>query len=184
MSTRLDKYDNSWYNPGRSAIIRFAWFFISIWFVQCSWNPLSSLRIFLLRLFGAKIGNDVTIKPGVYIKYPWLLIIGNSVWIGENVWIDNLAQVTMADHVCISQGAYLVTGNHDFSKSTFDLMVKPIDLKEGVWIGAKSIVCPGVICQSHSILTVGSVARAELAAYKIYSGNPAVEVKDRIIHSS
>ena len=183
MNTRLDKYDNSCYKPGRSSLVRFAWFFISVWFVQCSWNPLSSLRIFLLRLFGAKIGNGVTIKPGVYIKHPWLLIIGNSVWIGENVWIDNLAQVTIADHVCISQGAYLLTGNHNYSKSTFDLVVKPIDLKEGVWIGAKAIVCPGVTCQTHAVLSVGSVARTELLANMIYSGNPAMPVKERVLLS-
>jgi putative colanic acid biosynthesis acetyltransferase WcaF len=135
-------------------------------------------------LFGAKIGKGVVVKPGVQIKYPWHLIIGNHVWIGEHVWIDNLTTVTIADNVCLSQGAYLLTGNHDYTQSTFDLLVKPIDLKEGVWIGAKAIVCPGVVCQSHSVLSVGSVARSELSAHKIYSGNPAVEVKERIIKSS
>jgi putative colanic acid biosynthesis acetyltransferase WcaF len=184
MTTRLDKYDNSWYKPGRPGFIRFLWLIIGVWFVQCNWNPSSSFRIFLLRLFGAKIGKGVVVKPGVQIKYPWHLIIGNHVWIGEHVWIDNLTTVTIADNVCLSQGAYLLTGNHDYTQSTFDLLVKPIDLKEGVWIGAKAIVCPGVVCQSHSVLSVGSVARSELSAHKIYSGNPAVEVKERIIKSS
>jgi putative colanic acid biosynthesis acetyltransferase WcaF len=184
MKTRLETYNNDWYNPGRSVFVRLAWLLISSLFVQCSWNPVSSVRVTLLRLFGAVVGKNVTIKPGVQVKYPWLLKVGDHVWIGENVWIDNLGMVTIDDHVCISQGAFLLTGNHNYTLPTFDLIVKPIDLKEGVWIGAKSIVCPGVTCHSHAVLTVGSVARTELAAYKIYSGNPAVEIKERIIQSS
>ena len=59
-----------------------------------SWFPISGFKRFLLRLFGAKIGKGVVIKPCVNIKYPWKLRIGNYVWIGENVWIDNLDTVT------------------------------------------------------------------------------------------
>lgn len=183
MKTNLTSYNNDWYRPGRPAIVRLLWLVTSVLFVQCNWNPVSSVRVLLLRLFGAKIGTGVVIKPGVQIKYPWFLTIGDAVWIGEHVWIDNLAPVTIGADVCVSQGAFLLTGNHDYTKSSFDLMVKPIVLEDGVWIGAKSIVCPGVTCQSHSILTVGSVARNELSAYKIYSGNPAIEVKERVILS-
>ena len=183
MKTRLDTYNNDWYKPGRSVFIRLVWLFISVLFVQCSWNPVSSIRVMLLRLFGARIGKNVTIKPGVHVKYPWFLQVGNSVWIGEKVWIDNLTHVTIGDHVCLSQGAFLLTGNHDYTRSTFDLMVKPIELKEGVWIGAKSIVCPGVVCQSHAVLTAGSVARNELQSYSINSGNPALPIKERVIKS-
>ena len=134
-----------------------------------------------MRTFGAKIGENVTIKPKVNIKYPWFLKISDNVWIGENVWIDNLTQVTISSNVCISQGAMLLCGNHNYKKSTFDLMLGEIVLEEGVWIGARSVVCPGVTCKSHSVLTVGSVATSDLEAYSIYQGNPARKVKDRII---
>ena len=154
---------------------------MSALFVQCHWNPFSGIRIFLLRLFGAKIGKGVVVKPGVNIKYPWNLSIGNYTWIGENVWIDNLTHISIGNDVCISQGAYLLTGNHDFSKKTFDLMVKPITIEDGVWIGAKVIVCPGVTAESHAVLTAGSVATKNLAAYTIYSGHPAAAVKERSI---
>ena len=119
------------------------------------------------------------IKPKVNIKYPWKLSIGKNTWIGESVWIDNLDHVNIGANVCISQGAMLLTGNHDFRKDTFDLIVKPIVLEDGVWIGAKSIVCPGVICFSHSILAVGSVSSKNLAAYTVYRGNPAVAIAKR-----
>jgi putative colanic acid biosynthesis acetyltransferase WcaF len=142
---------------------------------------LYGIKRFFLKSFGAKIGKGVIIKPHVNIKYPWLLIIGDHTWIGENVWIDNLTEVTIGNNVCISQGAMLLTGNHNYKKSSFDLMTGNIVLEDGVWIGAQSVVCPGVSCHSHSILAVGSVATKGLEAYKIYQGNPAIEVRSRNI---
>lgn len=132
-------------------------------------------------MFGAEVGTNVLIKPSVNIKYPWRLKIGNHVWIGENVWIDNLTNVTIADHVCVSQGAMLLTGNHNYKKPTFDLIVGEIVLEEGVWIGAKSTVCSGVTCRSHAVLSVNSVATNDLEPYHIYVGNPCEKVRERII---
>ena len=140
-----------------------------------------SLKHFILKAFGCELGQNVMLKPKINIKYPWFLKISDNVWIGENVWIDNLTQVTISSNVCISQGAMLLCGNHNYKKSTFDLMLGEIVLEEGVWIGARSVVCPGVTCKSHSVLTVGSVATSNLEAYSIYQGNPARKVKERII---
>lgn len=112
-----------------------------------------------------------------------MLSVGNHAWIGEDVWIDNLVEVTIGDSACLSQGAMLLTGNHNFKRSTFDLIVGSITLEDGVWIGAKAIVCPGVTCKSHSVLSVGSVATKDLEPYSIYQGNPAVKVRDRALES-
>lgn len=135
----------------------------------------------MLRLFGAKIGEHVTIKPNINIKCPWLLSIGDYVWIGENVWIDNNTYCTIGSNVVISQRAMLLCGNHNFKKNSFDLIVGKIILEDGVWIGASSIVCPGVIARSHSILTVGSILSCDMDEYGIYKGNPAIYTKERII---
>ena len=144
-------------------------------------NPISSVKVRLLRCFGAKIGKGVVIKPSVNIKYPWNLSIGDYTWIGENVWIDNLVQVTIGSDVCVSQGAMLLCGNHNYKKSTFDLMVGKIVLEDGCWVGAQSVVCPGVTLHSHAVLGVASVANKNLDAYTIYQGNPAHMVRKRII---
>lgn len=136
-----------------------------------------------MRLFGADVGKCVVIKPRVNIKYPWNLAIGEHSWIGEGVWIDNLGKVKMGSNCCISQGALLLCGNHNYRKPAFDLMVGEITLENGVWIGAKAMVCPGVICHSHAVLTAGSIATTALEAYKIHSGNPAVAVKERNIEA-
>jgi len=152
-------------------------------FIRNPLNPSSFLKVWLLRLFGAKIGNNVVIKPKVNIKYPWKLTIGNQCWIGESVWIDNLADVKIGDNVCISQGAFLICGNHNYKLSSFDLIVAPILLKEGSWIGAKSIVGPGVTVNSHAVLSLGSVTSTDLDPFSIYRGNPAVKIKERTIKS-
>ncbi len=179
--TDLSKYQNPEYKPGGGTIKRLAWYFTNAVFLRNPLNPFSGVKVFLLKLFGAKIGKGVVIKPAVNIKYPWRLSIGNYSWLGENVWIDNLEDVAIADNCCLSQGAMLLTGNHNYKKTTFDLMTKGIILESGVWIGAYSIVAPGVCCKSHSVLAVNSVAVADLASYSIYQGNPAKKVRDRQI---
>ena len=135
----------------------------------------------LLRLFGAKSGAQVLIKPKVNIKYPWLFEIGDHAWIGEKVWIDNLVQVSIGSHACISQGALLLTGNHNYKKSSFDLITGQIFIEDGAWVGAKAVICPGVRVSTHSIVTVGSVLTKSSSAYGIYQGNPAIKIKERQI---
>jgi putative colanic acid biosynthesis acetyltransferase WcaF len=179
-STDLSKYDNRWYKPGAGLPVRGLWYLCNALCFKSGF-PFSGFRKFLLRLFGARIGRGVVIKPGTNIKYPWKLSVGNHCWIGEGVWIDNLGQVTLGDHVCLSQGAFLLTGNHNYKKEGFDLMVDNITLEEGVWIGAKAVVCPGVTCRSHSVLSVGSVAISDLEPYSVYQGNPALKVRERHI---
>lgn len=180
MKTDLSKYNNSWYQPG-SVIKRLLWYFINALFLRWNLNPSSALKIFWLKCFGATIGSGVVIKPGVNIKYPWKLSVGNHCWIGEEVWIDNLDQVTIEDHVCISQGAFLLCGNHNYTRSDFKLMIAPIVLKQGSWVGAKSTVGPGVTLESHAVLALGSVTSTNLEAYAIYRGNPALKIKQRTI---
>ena len=180
VKTSLSSYNNEWYKPGKRMRI-WLWYLISIVFFLNPLSVYSPLKVILLRLFGGSVGEGVVIKPQVIIKYPWLLTIHNNVWIGEKVWIDNLAQVVIHDNVCISQGAMLLTGNHNYKSVFFDLVIGTITLEEGVWIGAQAVVCSGVNCASHSILTVGSVTSKNLESYSIYQGNPAMKIRNRYI---
>jgi putative colanic acid biosynthesis acetyltransferase WcaF len=182
IKTDLSKYDNSWYKTGAGKIKMALWYFTNVLFFINPLNPLSNLKVGLLRLFGAKIGKGVVIKPGVNIKYPWLLEIGDHTWIGERVWIDNLTKVIIGKNCCLSQGAMLLCGNHNYKRITFDLIVAPITLEEGAWVGAMSTVCPGVTIKSHAILTVDSVATETLEAYSLYKGNPAIKIRERKIN--
>lgn len=113
-------------------------------------------------------------RPGCKIKYPWFLEVDDNVWLGENCWIDNHFKVTIENDCCISQGAYIFTGNHNYKKNTFDLIVQPVTLKSGCWVGAKSIVCPNVILGENSILSTGFCCYGWFGAFGIYQGNPAI----------
>jgi putative colanic acid biosynthesis acetyltransferase WcaF len=176
----LSKFNNSNYAPG-SVIIRVLWFILGRMFINTYFPWPMFLKILVLRMFGAKIDLNLTIKPKVNIKYPWFLEIGKNVWIGECVWIDNLASVIIGSNVCISQGALLLTGNHNYKKVTFDMMISQIILEDGCWIGAKSIVCPGVKVCNHTIISVGSVISKTTEEFGIYRGNPAERVGFREI---
>lgn len=166
--------------PGKSAFVQLLWYFVNSTIFNSPFFPTSSLKIKLLKLFGAEVGKGIVIKPCVNIKYPWKLKIGNYTWIGEQVWIDNLAQVNIGSNVCISQGAMLLCGSHNYRQVNFDLIVKSINIEDGVWIGAQAVVCPGITCKSHSVLSVSSVANSDLEAYAIYQGNPATKKRDRL----
>jgi putative colanic acid biosynthesis acetyltransferase WcaF len=180
--TELSLYNNHPYHPGGHALKRFFWYYTNSLFFKSSLFPFYGLKTGLLRLFGAKIGRGVKIKPCVNIKYPWLLQIGNEVWIGEKVWIDNIVQVTIGANVCISQGAMLLTGSHNYKKNTFDLVTGAVTLEEGVWIGAGAIINQGITAASHAVLTSGSVANKDLDAFTIYQGNPAIKIRMREIN--
>ena len=180
INTDLSKYNNNDYKPG-NIFLRFFWYFINVIFFKSSFFPFNFLKIFLLQLFGCSIGKGVVIKPNVNIKYPWKLSLGNYVWIGERVWIDNLDNVMIGNHVCISQGAMLICGSHNYKQKSFDLLTKEITINDGVWIGAKSIILPGVVAESHAILSAGSVISKNLESFTVYKGNPAEKVGSRTI---
>ncbi len=179
--TNLSTYNNSFFKPGGNPLKRVIWFYFNSLFLKSSMLPINGLKVFLLKVFGAKIGKNVTIKPCVNIKYPWNLVIGDNTWVGENVWIDSLVPIIIGCNVCLSQGALLLTGSHNYKKTTFDLLVDKIILEDGVWIGAGAIVNKGITAGSHAVLTSGSVANKNLEPYFIYQGNPAVKTRERVI---
>lgn len=179
--TDLSTYNNYPFHPGGNPLKRFFWFYANAVFFKTSLLPSNAFKCFLLRAFGANIGKRVTLKPGVNIKYAWHLSIGDDCWIGENVWLDCLVPVSIGSHVCVSQGAVLLTGNHDYKKSTFDLITAGFTLEDGAWIGACAIVNPGITVGSHAVLTTGSVATRNLEPYSIYQGNPATKIRGRVI---
>lgn len=180
-TTDLSSFTTGNFDKGAGFIKQTLWYFINALFVRASWNPFMGIKIALLKAFGAKIGKGLIIKNNVCIKFPWKITIGDNVWLGEYAWIDNLDYVTIGSNVCISQGALLLTGNHDYTRPSFDYRNAPIVIEDGAWVGAKTVICPGVTVHSHAILTVGSIATKDMEEYSIYKGNPAIKIRDRII---
>ena len=179
--TQLKKaFHSKTYVIGASKLKIILWYITNMLFIKSGLIPYSNIIVSILRLFGAEIGIDVRIKPCIDIKYPWKLKLGDHSWLAD-CYIENLEKVSIGKNVCVSQKAMLLTGNHNFRSPSFDLITSPIILEDGVWIGAKAIVCPGITVQSHAVLTVASVATKDMEGYFIYQGNPAVRTKARII---
>ena len=184
MKTDLSKFTIGDYKPGASETKVLLWYLCNYYIFNAAFPWPYKLKVAILKKFGAKIGAGLIIKPKVRIKNPWRLTVGDNCWIGESVWIDNLEDVAIGNNVSLSQGALLLTGNHDYTLPDFPYRLGKIVIEDGVWIGAQSVVCPGVTCKSHSILTVSSVANKQLDEYSIYAGNPAVFVRKRNFKAS
>lgn len=178
-STQLRKdFNKKGFQAGASLAKICCWYLVSTLFFHTGIIPFSNILVLILRIFGASIGKHVRIKPGIRVKYPWKLSVGDNSWIAACL-IENLDNVIIGKHVCISQQAMLLTGNHNYQSVSFDLITSPIILHDGSWIGAKAVVCPGVIVASHAILSVGSVATKNMDTYTIYQGNPAIKIRKR-----
>jgi putative colanic acid biosynthesis acetyltransferase WcaF len=169
------------YEPGRSFAVRAVWLLLRATIFSNEIVTSYGLKRSLLRLFGADVGKRVLIKPGVHVKYPWRLRVGDNCWLGERCWIDNMEDVTLGDNVVVSQGAYLCTGNHDWSDPGMGLTPQPIVVEDGAWIGAFARVAPGRRVGRESILVLGAVALTDTEPYGIYAGNPAEFVRRREI---
>lgn len=156
-------------------------FWMVVWRLFCSWTPIPmhSWRIFVLKLFGAKIGKNNFIYPSCKIWAPWLLETQDVVTIGGNVEIYNPGKVRLEHHAIISQYAYLCGATHDYNSPDFQYISKEIILKPYAWVCAKAIVLSGVTCEEGSVLGAGSTTSKNLLPWTVYAGNPACPVKER-----
>lgn len=164
---------------GAGKIKEIAWYFVKMIFFLSAMPYPGSWKCSLLRLFGARVGHGVIIKPRVNIHFPWKLVLGNDIWIGEEAFLLNFEPLTVGNNVCISQRAFLCGGNHDFRVPEMPYKNGPIILMEGCWIGASVFIAPGTTIGIDSVITAGSVVTKSLEGNGIYRGNPATYIKQR-----
>lgn len=166
---------------GRSAIIVQLW-----WCVQATlfaWSPqfMYGWRRFLLRLFGAKIGLQVLVRPSARITYPWKLTIGDHSWIGDNVELYTLGEIHIGMNTVISQRSYICTGSHDISTPSFDILQQPINIGNQVWIATDVFVAPGVTISDAAVIGTRSTVLTDLPEAMICYGYPAKPIKPRVM---
>ncbi len=161
------------WSPGVSRWLQILWFVLGCPLVANRWLPGSAWRRQVLRAFGTNLGSGCRVKPGLRVKFPWRLAVGSHCWLGEDVWIDNLAQVTLGDRVVVSQGAYFCTGNHNFRDPAFTLRVQPIVIGSDVWVGAKVVLAPGTVVGDGAVLGLAAVVSGLVPDRAVMRGNPA-----------
>jgi putative colanic acid biosynthesis acetyltransferase WcaF len=178
----LAEFDNSHFDRGASRLKEFLWLVVRTFgFSPLCPLPLYASRRAALRIFGGTIGQGVVVKPEVKITFPWKLSVGANSWLGEEVWILNLARVTIGHDVAISQRAFLCTGSHDWSDERFGLITKPITIGNGAWICADVFVGPGVHIGDNAVVLAGSVVTSDLPAGMVCSGSPCKPIKPRSV---
>ncbi len=155
------------------------WWIIEATLFRMSPQFMYGWRRTLLRLFSAKIGKNVHIRPTAKILYPWFLTIGDWSWIGDEVTLYNMANINIGKNCVISQKSYLCTSSHDYKKSTFDIYAKAITIKDEVWITSDVFIAPGVTIGHGTIVGFRSTVNSDLPPKMICFGNPAKPIKPR-----
>jgi putative colanic acid biosynthesis acetyltransferase WcaF len=168
----LRRYDQSWFDRGRSGGFILLW-----WLVQAIAFPLTphsfhGARAFLLRRFGAQIGKGVAIRPTARFTYPWKVCIGDYSWIGDDVVLYSLDQITIGEHCVISQKSYLCTGSHDLQDPAFGLQTAAIAIGNGAWIAADCFVAPGVNIGANAVIGARSNVLSNIPDRQVCWGNP------------
>lgn len=176
---RLDLFVSTGLDREASKLVEVSWYLVKILFFLTAFPFPSLFKTTLLRIFGAKVGKGLVIKPRVNIHFPWKLTIGDNVWIGEEAFLLNFEPLNIGSNVCISQRAFLCGGNHDYRDPAMPYRNGPITLSDGSWIGASVFVGPNVTVGVDSVLVAGSVVTKNIPKDRIFRGNPAVEVGKR-----
>ena len=168
----LTKYDQSWFDRGRPG-----WYILFWWLVQgvlfpLSLHPCNGFRGWLLKLFGAKIGQGVVIRPTARFTYPWKINIGDYSWIGDDVVLYSLDRIAIGNNCVISQKSYLCTGSHDLQDPAFKLITAPITIADGVWIAADCFIAPGITLGQDVVVGARSSVFKDQPSGQVCWGNP------------
>jgi putative colanic acid biosynthesis acetyltransferase WcaF len=142
---------------------------VELLFVTNPWQISSRLRVTVLRGFGAKIGDDVIIRPRTRVKFPWKLQVGDRSWIGEGVWFHNQDHIRIGHDVVISQDTLLTTGSHAHRRD-MALITRPIVIDEGAWITARCIVLGGAHVGRSALARPMTVVAGEVPANTVIAG--------------
>tara|TARA_B100000989_G_scaffold21953_1_gene14439 strand:+ start:21698 stop:22264 length:567 start_codon:yes stop_codon:yes gene_type:complete len=165
---------------GRNPFYVQLWWIIQSLLISTSPQFMYGWRRMIYRLFGAKIGKNVLIRPSVKMTYPWNVEIGENTWIGDSVILYSLDKIFIGSNVVISQNSYICTGTHNFTKINFDIERYPIFIENQVWIASDVFVGPGVTIDRGAVVGTRSSVFNNLPPEMVCSGTPAKPIKPRI----
>jgi putative colanic acid biosynthesis acetyltransferase WcaF len=154
--------NNKGFDLGKPRWVFMLWYLLKCFFFLSTIPWPSQFKSWLLRLFGAEIGQGVYWKPRVNIHIPWKLKVGDFTWVGEEVCIVNFASVNIGAQCCLSQRSFLCSGNHDYRSPDMSYRHAPVILEDGVWLGAAAFVGPGVIVGTDAVITAVSLMNRSL----------------------
>jgi putative colanic acid biosynthesis acetyltransferase WcaF len=164
---------------GRSAFVVQLWWLVQATLFRCSPQFLYGWRRFLLRLFGASIGEHVLIRPTARVQFPWKLRVGDWSWIGDDVVLYSLGQIAIGPHAVVSQRSYICAGSHSYLSKGFDIVAKPVTIESEAWIATDCFVAPGVTIGRGAVVGARSTVLTDMPSGMVCVGSPAVAIKPR-----
>ena len=171
--------------PWKEKVIQRLWelarpvlFGLSPWFAR-RWR-LGVIRCIAKMGAGHKVlHNTASIARKCRVDYPWRLTMGERSSIADGAWAYCLDKITIGDRVCIGEDVRLLTGSHSLSSTTFDLVIRPITIKDNVWVATGAIVLPGVTIGEGAVVAAGAVVTKDVEPWTVVGGNPAKFIKRR-----
>jgi acetyltransferase-like isoleucine patch superfamily enzyme len=134
------------------------------------------IRAELLRFLGAGVGRKVTIRGGLVVFEGFDFTLGNGVFIGDHCIFDCSAPICIGDNVFIAYGVTLVTGTHAIGPRECragNYAPRGVTIGDGCWIGARSVILPGIHIGRGVVVGAGSVVTRDVPPDTVVAGNPA-----------
>ena len=176
----FEKYVDNYTLSNRAC--RFIWnITYSLFFRPFSLPLFKRWRLFLLRVFGAKIGAGCAVSASAEIWAPWNLKMGIYTAIGSKAIIYNPGKIILGNKVTISQYAYLCTATHDIASPLHTLYWKPIVVADRAWVAARAYVGPGVTIGEGAVVGATASTYRDVAPWTVVGGNPAKFIKKRVL---
>lgn len=169
---------------GRSGVVVQLWWIVQSTVFACSPQFMYGWRRGLLRLFGAKVGVGVLIRPSAKVTYPWRVTIGNSAWIGDDVVLYSLGEIEIGNDAVISQRSYLCAATHDYTQPDFPISASKVCIGQQVWLATDVFVSPGVTIGKGTVVGARSSVFHDLPPMMVCMGNPAKPIKPRLSGAS
>ncbi|WP_368508515.1 WcaF family extracellular polysaccharide biosynthesis acetyltransferase [Bradyrhizobium lupini] len=165
---------------GRSGLTVLLWQTVQQTLFAWSPQPAYGWRRMLLRLFGAKVGKGVLIRPTVRVTYPWKVRLGDHCWIGDNAELYSLGPITIGQHAVVSQRSYVCAASHDYNDISFPLVAKAVAIDREAWVAADCFIAPGVTIGAGAIVGARSTVLKDVLPSAIMAGSPLKKIGDRL----
>ena len=166
--------------PRQTKLRRLRW--LVAWSLFAKWMPYfigNRWRVMLLSVFGMRQHGHIGVYPSCRVWAPWNVEMGSWVAIDDKVNLYSAAKITIGTKVAISREAFICTASHDITKPNRPLVTAPIKICDGVWIGARAIILPGVTIGEGAVVAAGAVVTKDVEPFTVVGGNPAKFIKKR-----
>lgn len=145
----------------------------------------SARREILTRLLGS-VGDEVWIEPPFFCDYGAHVHIGPTTFVNVNCVFLDSAEIRIGANALIAPGVQLLTATHPLraadrvvpraerqdGRSPYRTHARPITIGDDVWIGAGTIVLPGVTIGDGVVIGAGSLVTSDIPSHSLAFGQP------------